>query len=279
MTMYGPEIIARTMSIPTRRGKKSRKRWQYHGRSDAHSKIACWALLFDLLHSCDEFKGQARRGKVRFAVNHLMVGPINKTLDLVVCASADSDATLPRRSFLDLGREYGVQLSPAETALANEVPQFAEEHNDDLSEVLVALEAKACFTDLQGSIPRLHAEILATGYLARESTPSCITASYTLVNGSPRFTSPGKKGTIKHSRQPLETLVVLEMIRKAIPRAKSYPHFGYDAIGATVVDCANDGSPVTVLTSTPAPNTNDFIHYDRMIKSLCSAFRHRYRGR
>ena len=46
--MRGPEILARTMSIPTRRGESPRA-WQYHSRSDNHSKLACWTLLFDFL--------------------------------------------------------------------------------------------------------------------------------------------------------------------------------------------------------------------------------------
>lgn len=79
--MYGPDIVARTINKPTVRGNKKRtkKAWQYHGRSDVHSKVACWAVLFDLLESCDVFHDQAAQGKVSFAVNHLMVGPINKT--------------------------------------------------------------------------------------------------------------------------------------------------------------------------------------------------------
>ena len=49
--MDGPGILARSMSTP-RITDKFGNAWQYHSRSDQHSKVACWALLFDLLHQC-----------------------------------------------------------------------------------------------------------------------------------------------------------------------------------------------------------------------------------
>ena len=50
--MKGPTILARSMSTATRRGQDA-VAWQYHSRSDSHSKVACWAVLFDLLCECD----------------------------------------------------------------------------------------------------------------------------------------------------------------------------------------------------------------------------------
>src|SRR5581483_1863039 len=128
---------------------------------------------------CDVFAAQAAAGKVSFAVNHLMVGPINKTLDLVVCAVPKGRKPRARRTFPQLGQHYGIQLSHAEQALLAALPVLEEELSSDVSEVLIALEAKACFTDLVGSMPRLRSEILATGYLAKQAAPSCISVSYT----------------------------------------------------------------------------------------------------
>ena len=53
--MLGPRILARTMSVPTAgAGKPFRfgNLWQYHSRSDRHSKVACWGLVLDLLGDC-----------------------------------------------------------------------------------------------------------------------------------------------------------------------------------------------------------------------------------
>lgn len=275
--MYGPDIVARTISTPTVRGK-SKKAWQYHGRSDVHSKVACWAVLFDLLDSCDVFAAQAAVGKVSFAVNHLMVGPINKTLDLVVCAVPKGRKPRGRRTFAQLGQHYGIQLSPTEQALLTTLPILEEELSSDVSEVLIALEAKACFTDLVGSIPRLHAEILATGYLAKQAAPSCLSVSYTLVNGANSFVSPGE-GKVKKHNQPSDATNVLAMIAKAIPTAHNQPNFGYDAIGASLINCQNDGSTVNIVTAAPAPTHTDFIYYERMMRTLCGQYRNRFSNR
>jgi len=37
--MYGPEILVASMTVPQPRGP-SRQLWQYHSRSDVHSKVA-----------------------------------------------------------------------------------------------------------------------------------------------------------------------------------------------------------------------------------------------
>jgi hypothetical protein len=48
--MFGPEILVRTLSKATR-VDRSGNRWQYHSRSDHHSKVACWGIIFDLLRT------------------------------------------------------------------------------------------------------------------------------------------------------------------------------------------------------------------------------------
>ena len=67
------------------------------------------------------------------------------------------------------------------------------------------------------------------------------------------------------------------MLSRAIPLASDVREFGYDVIGVTVLDCRNDGSPVTVMSELPAPQLSDHVHYERMIRSLCSEYRSRFR--
>ena len=156
----GPSILARTMSVATTRGT-GEKAWQYHSRSDTHSKVACWTVLFDLLRECDALQSHARSGLVGFGINHVMVGPINKTLDLVVTIVPPSRDSGSRRSFVDRVDRYGIVLDDEERALLAALPRVEEDLSDDVSEVAVALEAKACMTEHLKSLPRLHAEILA----------------------------------------------------------------------------------------------------------------------
>jgi len=276
--MRGPEILARTMSVPTRRGHSERP-WQYHSRSDAHSKVACWAVMFDLLLECEPLRIAASEGRIGFGINHVMVGPINKTLDLVVTMVPPSRSVRSRRSFADMVSVYGIALDDTDTDVLGTLPRIDEEDRaDDVSEVAIALEAKACMTEHVKSLPRLHAEILATGYLAKRAAPRCITVSYSLVNAAPHFMTPSPGGRTNHHVQPSDAQRVVEMLGTAIPIARDVRDYGFDVIGVTVLDCRNDGSRVTVSSETPAPQRLDHIHYERMIRSLCSEFRSRFRA-
>lgn len=272
----GPAILARTMSVATCRGK-SATRWQYHSRSDNHSKVACWTVLFDLLTQCDAVGRLAREGRLGFRINHVLVGPINKTLDLVLTlVDPDRDAGL-RSNFAAQVDRYGIVLDPAERKALESLPLVLEDLRSDVHEVAVALEAKACMTEHGKSIPRLHAEILATGYLARLAAPRCITVSYNLVNAAPTFVSSEGKGKVNKHKQPTDAKQVVDMLGKAIPLARTAPGLGYDVIGVSVLECANDGTPVVLSTGGAAPATSAHTRYERMMVALCSEFRNRFR--
>lgn len=274
--LMGPTILTRTMSQATNRGAGGRA-WQYHSRSDTHSKLACWTVLLDLLGECDVLQAHARQGRLAFRINHVMVGPINKTLDLVVTVVPPGRLPGDRATFAGLTTRYGIVLNAAESAALSDLPVVFEDRRDDVSEVAIALEAKACMTEHLKSLPRLHAEILATGYLARMASPRCITVSYSLVNAAATFVSPGGKGKVNQHSQPEDARRVVQMLGSAIPLARNSQDIGYDVIGATVIECKNDGSPVVLSSSVAAPTTSDHLHYERMIRSLCGEYRSRFR--
>lgn len=273
--MMGPAILARTMGLATAKGEGGRG-WQYHSRSDAHSKIACWTLLLDLMHECDVFRGAVAAGRIGFGINHVMVGPINKTLDLVVTLVPPGRGAAGRGTFSNLVAKYGVQLETDEAELLAELPTLLEDTARDVAEVAIAIEAKACMTEHSKSIPRLHAEILATGYLAKLAAPRCITASYNLVNAADSFVTPTGAGKVNLHAQPTDARRIVSMLRTALPMARQGSAFGYDVVGVTVIECRNDGSPVRIVTGDPAPAADDHVHYERMVRSLCSEFRSRF---
>jgi hypothetical protein len=273
--MLGPSIIARTMSVPTQRGGREAT-WQYHSRSDNHSKLACWTVLLDLMLECDVFRSAAEAGRVGFGINHVMVGPINKTLDLVVTVAAPHRSAGKRLRFVDLIERYGIVLTTEEKARIADLPTILHDLPDDISEVAIALEAKACMTEHVKSIPRLHAEILATGYLAKRATPRSIVVSYSLVNAASTFVTPSGAGKKNKHNMPEDAARVVQMLRTAIPRVQDGGVYGFDAIGVTVLDCANDGRPVMVIDQPPAPALSDAVRYERMIVAICSEYRNRF---
>lgn len=275
--MRGPAILARSMSVATKRGKDATA-WQYHSRSDTHSKIACWTVLFDLLLECDVLRRNAEAGLIGFGINHVMVGPINKTLDLVLTVVPPARPRGALGTFAQLADRYGIPLTDEERTALDGLPLVEQDASDDVSEVAVALEAKACMTEHLKSIPRLHAEILATGYLAKKASPRCITVSYSMVNAADSFVSPGGKGLVNRHSQPEDARRVVQMLGTALPLARDI-EIGFDVVGVTVVECRNDGSPVTVLSRPPAPSTTEHYHYERMVRSLCGEYRSRFSQR
>ena len=55
---------------------------------------------------------------------------------------------------------------------------------------------------------------------------------------------------------------------KQLPRRANTGIAGYDALGIIVVDCVNDGSPVKLHTTAPAPQAQDNYHYATLINRL-----------
>ena len=111
--MRGLDIISRTLTQRVPIGKQQQL-WQYHPRSDRHSKVACWAILFDLMTNCSLLAAHAGRGVVAFGINHEM-GDYHanrvKNLDLVVCRPGTSSRNGQRpRGFGALAVEYELQL-------------------------------------------------------------------------------------------------------------------------------------------------------------------------
>jgi hypothetical protein len=110
--MYGPQILVRSLSHPTRTDRYG-NRWQYHSRSDHHSKVACWGIVFDLLRICPLLRRHVAEGRVGFGINHEVrdfVHDRKKNLDVVLCtpSSAETRSTV---TFAGLARSIASAIS------------------------------------------------------------------------------------------------------------------------------------------------------------------------
>lgn len=285
-SMLGPEIIVRSLTgqrIPDQFGNE----WQYHPQSDRHSKLACWAILFDLLRECSLLRRHVADGKVGFGINHTMVdftSGRDKDLDLVVSIPREEDASvLPTVSFAQLAVQYGVDLSLEEWRDLADLPPLWRR---PVGDVLMALEAKACMTAHQRAGPRLYDELTSAWQCINGSAQQAIAVGFGMVNAAPEFISPknnkfslkAQPPLVNREKQPSAALGAQKRIRTVRVRGLTTER-GYDALGITTIEARNDGSQVTLAPVPPALASSDPLHYERMILRVAGIYDGRFQSR
>ena len=269
--MRGPAIIARTLSAANVTDAHGRP-WQYHSRSDHHSKVACWAVLFDLLQTSSLLQRHVADGKVAFGINRRIndwTSGRKKDLDLVVARSAGAqDERLQAFDLADLATRYRLDLDETDKAILAELPTAPQ--GPAGSTVLVAVEAKACMTAHIRALPRLYDELTSSHATVHGDNANALAVGFVMINLADTFLSPGKQtggdSVVTTHKQPNDTVRTIAKIHEIARR--SGPHsgqHGFDALGVVVVDLHNDGTPVTIVTESPAPAPTDDFHYDRMV--------------
>lgn len=276
--VYGPELLARFLSVPGPEDKYG-QHWQYHSRSDRHSKVGCWGVAFDLLARSGLMQEHAKAGKIVLGVNHEMRDfhwDRKKDLDLVI-ARPEKPPTPGGPTFRTLADRYGLTLTHAERDLLESLPDIPIA---PVSAVLVALEAKACMTAHVKSLPRLYDELNSSHLAIHGASSQALAIAYVQINNAAEFISPvmnseriseGLAAKVSKHRQPADTQRVLDKVAQ-IPRRTGKSGNGFDAIGISVFDLRNDGGPVTLVTDPPAPAPGSNFHYAGMIVRMANEY-------
>ncbi len=277
--MHGPNILVRTLSSSTRKDRYGND-WQYHSRSDHHSKVACWGVVFDLLATTPLLKRHVEAGAVCFGINHEMrdfVHDRKKNLDLVLCTPNGPSS---RETLASIAGGYDIDLNAEEEALLKSLPPLVRA---PVGSVLVALEAKACMTAHQRALPRLYDELNSSHLTVHGSSEQAVAVGFAMVNIADRYLSPdlNKRNRIDAPEwsahdQPRSAQLAIDKVRQ-LPRRSNVGGMGYDALSIVVVDMVNDGSPVSLVTGPPAPGTGDIYHYDAMISRLSAIYATRFK--
>lgn len=277
--MHGPAILVRTLSKAntTDRYKNS---WQYHSRSDHHSKVACWGVIFDLLASTPLLRRHIEAGRVCFGINHEMrdfVHDRKKNLDLVLCTPSGPATS---ETLAGIAKSYNIDLTPNEQATFEKLPKLARA---PVGSVLMALEAKACMTAHQRALPRLYDELNSSHLTVHGASDQAIAVAFTMVNVAGDYLSPDLNKKNKQSdpewslhKQPRDAQLAVDKI-KQLPRRSRVGDVGYDAISIVVIDMANDGSPVLLVETPPAPPKGDIYNYENMIARLSGIYATRFK--
>lgn len=275
MNMYGETIIARSIGASNIEDSHG-NHWQYHSRSDRHSKIACWAVMFDFLRTSELLRRHAESGKVGFGINHELRDfkqNRKKNLDLVLSKAASVDSK--KLKFSDYGEKAGIKLNAEEAAELAVLPQL---YAATISTVLVALEAKACMTEHVKAQPRLFDELASSFQTVHEDTSSAIAAAFVLINSAESFISPDRNRKkvragnfiVNPHRQPAAAHVALAKVLQ-LPRRSNEQERGFDALGITMVQCRNDGSNVSVDTKMNA-SVDGIVSYNELIQRLAHLY-------
>lgn len=233
--------------------------------------------MFDLMLNCPLLRQHAGEGRVGFGINHeLRDFRVNrkKNLDLVVCIGQPVGAE--KSSLLKYGMELGVVLSEAEQKELGELPEM---RRGTVSNVLIALEAKACMTEHIKARPRLYDELASSFQAVHGDTNNAIAAAFVMINCETRFASPSarnpgkiKKGKLVYNdhRQPGAAIKVLKKIME-LPRRSDERQVGFDAIGITMIDCLNDGSPVRINEGISS-QVDAIVRYDALIQRIAHLY-------
>lgn len=277
--LFGLNILARTLSSPTRRDRYNNE-WQYHSRSDHHSKVACWGVVLDLMAATPLLRRHVAEDVVCFGINHEMRDFVNdrkKNLDLVLCTP---NGVLGEQTFASLIEDYDIELLDQERALLNSLPVLVRA---PVGSVLLALEAKACMTAHQRALPRLYDELNSSHLTVHGASDQAIAVGFAMVNAAKDYLSPDLNKRNRQSdpewsmhKQPRDAQLAIDKI-KQLPRRSKVGDSGYDALAISVVEMANDGTPVKLINTPPAPQLGDIYHYDTMISRLAGIYATRFK--
>lgn len=278
--MHGPQILASSLTIPQPRGA-SHELWQYHSRSDLHSKVACWGVLFDMLRASALLQKHAKAEKVIFGVNFEMrdyATARKKNLDLVV-ARGSAAASSRTKTLADLADQWSIELTSHQRAELDGLPEITEGDVTG-SAVLVALEAKAAMTAHSKARPRLYDELNSSHLTVHGASAQALAVGLVMVNAATTFVSPElqalpRRDEISVHNQPTDANTVIAKI-KEIPRRTSPTAVGFDGLGIIVVRAANDGSPVVLVAGPPAPTPGDIFYYDDMLSRVANEYDTRF---
>lgn len=283
--MDGERILVRSLSFAEVEDSYHNI-WQYHPQSDRHSKIACWAIMFDLLEECALLRHHVAEGRVAYGINHSMIDFTSnrkKDLDLVVCMPRADAEPSDGKTFAELADHYGIHLTPDELERLSALPVLVQK---PVGDVLVALEAKAAMTKHTGAGPRFYDELTSAWQCINGSSPHALAIGYGIVNASERFVSPkqnkfkiGSRPRVTNTeKQPRAAKAIQRRFEDLKVRGSESGH-GFDALGLTTLLMRNDGSPVTLAPSPPSYPHGDPHHYDTMIQRVAGLYDGRFKAR
>jgi hypothetical protein len=237
-------------------------------------------MMFDLMRHCALLRQHVEAGLVGYGLNHEMSDfkmDRKKKLDLVICRPRSTSANTETETFAEQAERIGAVLTPTAKKELHSLPTL---RTMPVGAVHLALEAKAAMTEFGKARPRLYDELNSSHAAIHGNSQHTIAAGLTMVNLAGTFVSPTRNyATKKHPhtvhKQPGDAESVIAKIRE-IPRRGKEGEDGYDALAIVVVDCPNDGTPIKLVKTPPAPQSNDIYSYEMTVHRLVQLYEQRF---
>ena len=134
------------------------------------------------------------------------------------------------------------------------------------------------------ALPRLHDELNSSHQTIHGDTGSAIAAGFVTINSATSFVSPKRNRhhltnqnvEVTTLRQPHATSRTVDAMMK-IRRRTQDQESGFDAVGITVIQCANNLSPVT-LDSAANAALPDIVRYAAFVQRISHLYGTKFNG-
>jgi hypothetical protein len=225
----------------------------YHPRSAKHSDALAEAIVADFLGICDPAAEQARSGRLVYDLNFdLRFGTSTWNVDLVL----------------------GVPASPVP-------PGGGLISRDAPATVRIAIEVKSVMTEHRKAVKNRKRDFEAHHEHVHNYDPRAIAAGVMVVNAAETFRSPLRPAATRHGDRARMAVLVNHCMTEMrnVTTSSGISKYGMDAKAAIVAELDNMGGPVRYVTTPPAPQPGDPLHYDSFLRRLCDEYTARFGSR
>ena len=225
------------------------RREGYHPRSNKHSDSIAEAIVHDLKRHCPNISRAFSTGWLVYQLNsNLIAGRAVWNVDLVIGPPG-----------LDTGT-----LKPEKRTPSN---------------IEIAIEFKSVMTEHRKAVKNRKRDLEAHHDHVHRYNNLTIAGGLFVINGSAKFKSPLREDITVH-REPRRLIEHCIQELRSVTSRGSTDTVGLDAKAAVVVNVDNlNRSQTRFLTTPPAPQLGDPLHYDAFILTICQLYTQRFEPR
>lgn len=222
----------------------------YHPRSDKHSNALASAIALDLATHCEKIRERARQGEIVYDLNFtLRAGTADWNVDLVLGTP-----------------ELGAASPVTDELIAQRKP----------SVVQIAIELKSVMTEHRKAVKNRKRDLEAHHEHVHNYNAHAIAGGVLIVNASPVFKSPLRSEETTH-RNPSRLVEHCVAEFRSVAARGGATGYGLEARCAIVVVLDNlETAETSYLTSPPAPQVGDPLHYDSFIRTVGDIYARRF---